>query len=312
MFLRMRWAIVDFFGGSRGRFVSYVGFLTVLIASAIWGGKGLVDLVLHGADGIVRDRSETHPQGSVSLTQDAWHERIRTNGFWNDRGSSSRGGSSSGNGNAPITRSERSGLFGIFSDDDDDRYYRRRDGESGTYRTVCVRLCDGSFFPISASTTPGHFAQDESTCARSCKTPARLFVYDSRDGQPEDMRDTNGQPYSKLPNANAFRTTYNPSCTCGPQPWEQGAKDLHAMYALEQAVQKGDKSAIPQLQALKAKIAAENPQKLATPARQPDQSHRWSRSSYDDDDDDDDRRRSRYWDRRQGDGERWRTRRSRD
>ena len=31
---------------------------------------------------------------------------------------------------------------------------------SGTYHTVCVRTCDGYYFPISYSTVPSHFADD--------------------------------------------------------------------------------------------------------------------------------------------------------
>src|SRR4029077_15323662 len=32
---------------------------------------------------------------------------------------------------------------------------------AGTYRTVCVRTCDGYYFPISYSTVPSRFADDE-------------------------------------------------------------------------------------------------------------------------------------------------------
>ena len=32
-----------------------------------------------------------------------------------------------------------------------------------TYRTVCVRLCDGYYFPVSFSTLPSHFARDTET-----------------------------------------------------------------------------------------------------------------------------------------------------
>ncbi|MGH6681582.1 MAG: DUF2865 domain-containing protein, partial [Bradyrhizobium sp.] len=34
---------------------------------------------------------------------------------------------------------------------------------SGTYRTICVRSCDGGFFPISFATVPARFAEDENT-----------------------------------------------------------------------------------------------------------------------------------------------------
>ena len=37
---------------------------------------------------------------------------------------------------------------------------------SGTYRTVCVRTCDGYYFPISYSTVPSRFADDQRACQR--------------------------------------------------------------------------------------------------------------------------------------------------
>ena len=36
--------------------------------------------------------------------------------------------------------------------------------QSGTYRTVCVRTCDGFYFPISFATVPARFPDDEKTC----------------------------------------------------------------------------------------------------------------------------------------------------
>ncbi len=101
----------------------------------------------------------------------------------------------------------------------------------GTYRTVCVRLCDGYFFPISFATTPGRFAADEDTCHSRCRTPARLFVYPNPGGEPEQMVDVKGEPYTALKTAFLFRTTYNESCTCKPHPWEQEARDRHRLYA---------------------------------------------------------------------------------
>lgn len=50
--------------------------------------------------------------------------------------------------------------------------------QSGTYRTVCVRSCDGFYFPISFATVPGRFADDERTCKNQCPaSEATLFAY---------------------------------------------------------------------------------------------------------------------------------------
>lgn len=104
-------------------------------------------------------------------------------------------------------------------------------GISGTtYRTVCVRLCDGSYFPISASTSEDRFAADAKVCSSRCSSPARLFVYNTDGGSPETMVDLKGNPYDKLPNAFLFRTKYNPSCKCAPHPWEAESQQRHASY----------------------------------------------------------------------------------
>ncbi len=103
--------------------------------------------------------------------------------------------------------------------------------ERGTYRTVCVRLCDGYFFPISFATTPDRFAADEAACNSRCSSGARLYVYANPGAEPEDMRDLRGQPYMALKNAFLFRTSYVEACTCKPHPWEREALDRHRLYA---------------------------------------------------------------------------------
>src|SRR5262249_52280527 len=42
------------------------------------------------------------------------------------------------------------------------------DQQSGTFRTVCVRTCDGYYYPISYATVPGNFRNDEQMCQRTC------------------------------------------------------------------------------------------------------------------------------------------------
>lgn len=101
-----------------------------------------------------------------------------------------------------------------------------------TYRTVCVRLCDGYYFPISYATTPDHFAKDSAKCEASCGSPARLYVYENPGSESESMEDLAGRPYSELKTAFLYRTEYVPSCSCKAQPWEQEAQDRHRLYAL--------------------------------------------------------------------------------
>src|SRR3979490_2684682 len=87
--------------------------------------------------------------------------------------------------------------------------------QSGTYRTVCVRTCDGGYFPISFATYPARFPDDEKTCKALCPAAeATLFTYRNPGEDINQAVSINGQPYSASPNAFRFRQEFNPSCAC--------------------------------------------------------------------------------------------------
>lgn len=108
---------------------------------------------------------------------------------------------------------------------------------SGTYRTVCVRSCDGGYFPISFATVPGRFADDERTCKALCPaTEASLYAYRNPGEDINQAVSTNGQPYTSLPNAFRYRTEFNPSCSCKApgQTWAEALKSVDDKAAAEQ------------------------------------------------------------------------------
>ena len=85
----------------------------------------------------------------------------------------------------------------------------------GTYRTLCVRTCDGFYFPISFSTVPGQFNADAATCQAMCPGAAAVLYTHRNPGEDvSQMLSLDGQPYTALPNAFRFRTEYDKSCTC--------------------------------------------------------------------------------------------------
>jgi hypothetical protein len=111
---------------------------------------------------------------------------------------------------------------------------------SGTYRTVCVRSCDGGYFPISFATVPQRFADDERTCKALCPaTDATLFTYRNPGEDINQAVSVNGQNYSSLPNAFKFRTEFNPSCSCKApgQTWADALKSIDDKAA---AAEQGD------------------------------------------------------------------------
>ena len=85
----------------------------------------------------------------------------------------------------------------------------------GTYRTLCVRTCDGFYFPISFSTVPGKFDDDAQTCQQMCPgAEAVLYTYRNPGEDSSAMVSLSGEPYTALPNAFRFRTEYDKSCAC--------------------------------------------------------------------------------------------------
>jgi hypothetical protein len=108
---------------------------------------------------------------------------------------------------------------------------------SGTYRTVCVRSCDGAYFPISFATVPGRFADDEKTCRALCPaTEANLYSYRNPGEDMNAAVSTAGQPYTSLANAFKFRTEFNPTCSCkaAGQTWSDALKSIDDKAAAEQ------------------------------------------------------------------------------
>ncbi|HEX9210241.1 MAG TPA: DUF2865 domain-containing protein [Bradyrhizobium sp.] len=109
--------------------------------------------------------------------------------------------------------------------------------QSGTFRTVCVRTCDGAYFPISFATVPARFPDDEKTCKALC--PAAEAVLYAHRNPGEDMSSAvsiSGQPYTALPTAFKFRSEFNPSCSCkaAGQTWADALKSADDKAAAEQ------------------------------------------------------------------------------
>ncbi|MBH5397058.1 DUF2865 domain-containing protein [Bradyrhizobium sp. CNPSo 4010] len=109
--------------------------------------------------------------------------------------------------------------------------------QSGTFRTVCVRTCDGAYFPISFATVPARFPDDEKTCKALC--PAAEAVLYTHRNPGEDMNaavSIGGQPYTALPTAFKFRSEFNPSCSCkaAGQTWADALKSADDKASVEQ------------------------------------------------------------------------------
>ncbi len=84
-----------------------------------------------------------------------------------------------------------------------------------TYRTLCVRLCDGYYFPVSFSTLPNHFQRDAQLCQSQCAAPAELFYHQNPGGSVEQMVSFGAQqPYTSLKSAFRYRKEFVRGCSC--------------------------------------------------------------------------------------------------
>jgi Protein of unknown function (DUF2865) len=161
---------------------------------------------------------------------------------------------------------------------------------AGTYRTVCVRTCDGYYFPISYSTVPNRFAEDQRACQRLC--PAAEAVLYSYRNPGEDIGQAvsiNGRTYTELPNAFRYRKEFTAACSCRRpgQSWADALKNADDSSTLErgdiivtdQKAKALSQAPLPSLGGKPPKAGADQPNADATPpapganASAPDQSN---------------------------------------
>lgn len=86
----------------------------------------------------------------------------------------------------------------------------------GQFQTLCVRTCDGYYFPLTYETGAENFQRDQAQCQAQCPG-AELFYKNTGDEKPESMISLSGQAYKDMPNAFKFRkagANATPQCTC--------------------------------------------------------------------------------------------------
>ena len=116
-------------------------------------------------------------------------------------------------------RARSNNPFSFWSDDSEGRLEGGL-GQYGnlgyaTYRTLCVRLCDGYYFPVSFSTLPNHFQRDQQNCQSRCAAPVELYYYQNPGGAVEQMVSVQtNQPYTQLKSAFRYRKDYIKGCSC--------------------------------------------------------------------------------------------------
>jgi Protein of unknown function (DUF2865) len=103
-----------------------------------------------------------------------------------------------GSGEAPAVRTKASAGGGLTSG-----------------RSVCVRLCDGFFYPIAPVSSRADWASHQETCQETCPdAPTALYIQPSGSDKIEDAVSTTGAPYTVLPVALRSRTVLDNTCAC--------------------------------------------------------------------------------------------------
>ena len=98
-----------------------------------------------------------------------------------------------------------------------------------TYRTLCVRLCDGYYFPVSFSTLPNHFQRDADLCQSQCAAPAELYYHQNPGGAVEQMVSVGTQqPYTSLKSAWRYRKEFVQGCSCKEAEYQPQAGERKA------------------------------------------------------------------------------------
>jgi hypothetical protein len=107
------------------------------------------------------------------------------------------------------------------------------DTPRGGPMAICVRDCDGGFFPISYSARSSNLDDLASMCRALCpNAEVKLYTASQWKGLASALS-IDGEAYSDHPNARKFEKVYDPSCGCKPpgQSWAEALADAERIIA---------------------------------------------------------------------------------
>ncbi|MBX4902065.1 DUF2865 domain-containing protein [Rhizobium bangladeshense] len=151
----------------------------------------------------------------------------------------------------------------------DPRYGLPRAEMFSPVSTICVRSCDGGFFPISSNTTSVDFGRDAQTCAKMCPgIETELFYRDVTSTEASNMISVaTGAPYSAMKNAFAYKNRApgeKNSCACNLTAYYE---EMRGKQALSEPPQQGSITTIRTNPPAKDTAAAAAPQQPSVPER---------------------------------------------
>lgn len=102
-------------------------------------------------------------------------------------------------------------------------------------KAVCVRSCDGAFFPVSYAASSNRLDSLAEMCRALCpNTEVTLYTYPVT-GEIEQAVSINGARYMDSPTALRFRKVFDPSCSCRRhgQSWASALAPAEALLGKE-------------------------------------------------------------------------------
>lgn len=107
-------------------------------------------------------------------------------------------------------------------------------------KAVCVRSCDGAFFPVSYSASSGRLDSLAEICRALCPNAEVTLYTLPVSGEIEQAVSINGARYMDSPTALRYRKTFDPSCSCR----RRGQNWASVLAPAESLLGKEDKSDI--------------------------------------------------------------------
>jgi hypothetical protein len=100
----------------------------------------------------------------------------------------------------------------------------------GGSRPVCVRTCDGFFFPVNS--LPNGRGGADDLCQALCPgVETKAYFMPGGDGNIEQAVSVDGEAYTQLANASLYKRKFEASCSCrgSGQSWLQALQNAEAM-----------------------------------------------------------------------------------
>ena len=115
---------------------------------------------------------------------------------------------------------------------------RTRGSDGGSVQTMCVRTCDGFYWPLHFPAARHDLKAEEALCQATCGAETKLYTRADPGVEAEEMVDADGHSYGASPTAFAYRKGLTNGCTCRPMPWSGAERARHEAYALVEAEKK--------------------------------------------------------------------------